>query len=338
VISRLTSILTLCVCLLGVRAEAATDDLLKDEIGPFSASVLQRLRDKRFAELDALEQELRQSKARFTGGDWQLAHFYGALSGALIPEGVAINSDWLELITLQTEWRTQAPQSTVVSLVLAQTYYGWAWHARGTGRAATVSEQQFAIFHDRLNQGAFYLNENRRVSGNNPQWFTVALRIGLGSQWSKERITTLFKQAVAVEPLYQHTYSQMAVYLLPRWYGEPGEWEAFADEATAEVGGQQGAAIYNHIIVRVAQSYSAKAFFEENDLNWRRIQWSFADRERLYGAGREALNSQCWLADGVADRPTARALMARIGDSWDPAVWGTRQRFDLFQKSLTGEP
>jgi hypothetical protein len=332
------SVLALCVCLLGVRADARADDLLKNEVGPFTESVAQKLREKRFAELDALEQELQRTKARFTGGDWQLFHFYDALSGGRIPAGVAINADWLELIALLTEWRAQAPQSTVVSLLLADTYTGWAWHERGTGRANTVSEAKFAIFKDRLNQGAFYLNESRRVTANNPQWFYTALVIARGSGWQKERAATLFKQAVAVEPLYQHNYSAMAIFLLPRWYGDEGDWETFADEATASVGEQQGSAIYSHIVANVAKSFSSKEFFADNDLNWRRIQWSFADRERLYGPGHEALNSLCWLAGGVEDKTTARSVMGRIGDSWNQSVWRTRKNFDDYQQWLLVEP
>jgi hypothetical protein len=74
--------------------------------------------------------------------------------------------------------------------------------------------------------------------------------------------------------------------------------------------------------------------FGENDLNWRRIQWSFADRERLYGKSREALNAMGWLAGAANDIEAARAFMARIGDDWDQTVWRTRRDFDAYQKWL----
>ncbi len=43
-----------------------------------------------------------------------------------------------------------------------------------------------------------------------------------GLNWPRERAESVVKEAAAVEPLYQHAYSAMAHYLLPRWHGEPG--------------------------------------------------------------------------------------------------------------------
>jgi hypothetical protein len=332
--SRTIVVLSLAVCLADAGTGSASQELLKDESGPFADSLVAQLRDKRFAELDAIELELRRNKGRFTGGDWKLYHFYDALSGGRISQNAAIESDWLEMIALLMEWRAQAPQSTVVSLLLADTYTGYAWFERGTGRASTVSDTKFQVFKDRLNRGAFFLNENRRVSANNPQWFVTALTIARGSGWPKDRARALFDEAMAVEPLYQHAYSAMALYLLPRWYGDEGEWETFVDAAIARVGGEQGSAIFNHVIVAVSRSFSSKEFFADNDVDWRRLQWSFADRERLYGAGHEPLNALCWLAGGVHDKTTARSAMARIGESWSQSIWRTRQNFDQYQKWL----
>jgi hypothetical protein len=74
--------------------------------------------------------------------------------------------------------------------------------------------------------------------------------------------------------------------------------------------------------------------FGDNDLSWRKIQWSFADRERLYGEGRDAVNAMCWLAGAAGDKTAARSFMARIGDSWAPSVWTTRKYFDEYQEWL----
>ena len=331
---RAIAAIAVAVCLFGAPRIAIADERLKDDITPFATALLEQLRAKKFTELEGIENDLRTSKARFAGGDWKLHQFYTALSGGLILRNAAIDSDWLELIALQTEWRTASPKSPVPPLLLAMTYSGFGWDKRTSKRAKDVSQHRFDVFRDRLNQGAFYLNESRRLSTSNPQWFTAALRIAIGLGWAKDQATTLFNQAVALEPLYQHTYSVMAQFLLPRWYGDPGEWETFAAESTSRVGGQQGSAIYHHIIVRISQSHGREEMFAENNLNWRRIQWSFADRERLYGESREAVNAMCWLAGAADDLTAARSFMARIGDSWAPSIWITRQRFDTYQEWL----
>jgi len=331
------TIVALGVSLLGVCPMAAGDDVLEDDIGVLSDSVLAQLRDKKFAELDALEASLRNTKARFGGGDWKLYHFYDALSGGRISEDAAIESDWIEIIGQLKEWRTASPKSGVPSLLLAEAYRGYGWFARGKGWSETVTQNKFDVFHDRLNQGGFFLAESRRLLPGNPHWYAASLRLAQGSQLPKERAYSLFEQAMKIEPAYQHSYSVMAVFLLPRWYGEAGEWETFAEEATGRVGGEAGSAIYNHIVLTVARTTGSQSFFEENAISWRKVQWSFADRERLYGPGRRYFNGMCELASGVNDKPTARQLMKRIGDQWDQYVWRTRQRFDEYQAWLQTE-
>jgi hypothetical protein len=332
--SRTLTAVVIGVCFFAVSRSAQAREL-KNEIAPFQQALNQQLQDRKFAELEQIEAQLRTDKARFTGGDWKLHFFYEGLGGALFQQsGVPIDSDYMSLLALLEEWRTASPKSGVPSLLLSIAFTKWAWHAR-TGRwPDQVSDQRFATFKDRLNQGAFYLNESRRLLANNPQWFVQALVVARGLGWGKAQAQTLFNEAMAVEPLYQHTYSTMAIYLLPRWYGEQGEWEAFANESTAKVGGQRGSAIYHHIVVKASLSHKSDEVFAVNDLNWRKIQWSFADRERLYGEGREAVNAMCWLAGAAKDIEAARGFMARIGEDWEQSVWNTRQEFDGFQAWL----
>jgi len=194
------------------------------------------------------------------------------------------------------------------------------------------------VFKDRLNQGAFYLNASRRLSPGNPQWFGTALRIAMGSGWGRGQVEMLIKDAAAIEPLYQHAYAVMAIYLLPRWYGEPGDWEKFAQDTADRIGGVEGSAVYNHIALRVANYHNnSRAYFETNDVHWRKLQWSFADREKLYGAGLQPLNEMLKLCAGVDDKTAARAFMKRVGDNWDQSVWRTRQAFDVYKAWLEAE-
>ena len=328
-------VLVLGLTLTAAAASAQTDAPLVDEITPFKTALVQKLDDKQFGELEKLEQELLSSKARFAGGDWKVFHFYEALSAGHVIESAPIESDWINVIAALKEWQSASPKSPVPPLLLADAITSYAWFARGTGLAETVNEARWSLFKDRLNQGAFYLNSSKRLSGDtNPQWHTTALVIARGLQWPRDRVDTLVKESFAVEPLYQHTYSTMAMYLLPRWFGNSGDWEQFALETAERVGGQEGSAVYSHIVLRLSNLYGNIAFFSENDVNWRKIQWSFADQERLYGTGIEPLNAMCRLASGINDFETARAFLKRIGDSWAPSVWRTRQNFDRMKKVI----
>ena len=52
---------------------------LEDTQGPFTSSVRQKLRERRFADLDTIAEDLLRTKARFPGGDWKLYRFFDAV-------------------------------------------------------------------------------------------------------------------------------------------------------------------------------------------------------------------------------------------------------------------
>jgi hypothetical protein len=334
---RIFSLLAVAAYLLASSPAIAARRQVTDDVAPFKAALLQKLDAKQFAELETLETELRHAKARLAGGDWKLFRFYEVLSAGHVLEHAPIESDWLGVIATLKEWQEHSPASGVPALLLADAYISYAWFARGDGRSETVKESDWPVFKDRLNQAAFHLNSSRRLLPKHPQWYVTALAIARGSQWPRDRAEALIKEAGSVEPGYQHAYSAMAIFLLPRWYGEPGDWEQFAKETAQRIGGAEGSAVYNHIALRVADQHSNTEFFEENDVSWAHVQSTFADREKLYGAGIQGVNQMCLLAGGAMDKPAARRFMKRIGEAWDQSVWRTRTHFDRYQQWLEAE-
>ena len=149
-------------------------------------------------------------------------------------------------------------------------------------------------------------------------------------------MNALFEQAFALEPLYLHVYSEMARYLLPRWYGEDGEWERFAEEMARRVGGHQGSVIYGHVALEMGLVYGADQFFAQNHVAWPRLKQAFVDRESEYGPSVRTLNAFCLLAASARDRATAREIFVRLGDAWDPDVWSERRYFDSYRKWALG--
>jgi hypothetical protein len=64
-----------------------------------------------------------------------------------------------------------------------------------------------------------------------------------GQSWERSRYEKNFEAAIAFEPTYHYFYSEKAQYLLPRWSGEEGEWERFAEETSKRLGGKLGSII-----------------------------------------------------------------------------------------------
>jgi hypothetical protein len=55
------------------------------------------------------------------------------------------------------------------------------------------------------------------------------LQIALSESWDRESYEELFENAVQFEPTWYEYYRQKAIYLLPKWHGEPGDLEAYAN-------------------------------------------------------------------------------------------------------------
>jgi hypothetical protein len=150
--------------------------------------------------------------------------------------------------------------------------------------------------------------------------------------WDRPRVEALFEEAVAREPKYLHVYSAMARYLMPRWQGEEGDWETFAERSRERLGGREGSVVYGHVAWQVSKLYRGADFYKQNRVSWDLVKQGFIDREALYGFSVRNLNGFCLLAGGAADRETTKNLMARIGDAWDADVWKERKYFDGYRK------
>jgi hypothetical protein len=312
------------------QVTATAVELLDNSRPAFIKSVRAELNQSHFAALDAMAQDLWRTKARFPGGAWKLAAFYEAL-GDPSDHGTASEEDWKKHLLLLRVWKVQHTPSAAPAIGLAVAWRNYAWVARGSGFSASVTDEGHKLFKERLKLAEKALMDVRSIASNNPHWHTALLAVALGQGWSRPGVEALFDEGVALEPLYTPLYTRMATYLLPRWYGEDGDWERFADEATRRVGGRQGSALYSYVAVHVSELYDGDTFFKENSVSWPRIRQAFVDREALYGASVDSLNTYALMAGNANDQRTSRALFVRIGEAWDAKVWEDRKWFDKYR-------
>src|SRR5436190_14907624 len=243
----------------GGAAAAATgsDAAFMNPQQPFIDAVRSMLSKEQFELLDRTAEELIRTKARFPGGDWKLYRFHGALGqissdDANYHGGLSSNEagrpeddDASERhIGLLSKWRSAQPRSITAAIALADAWTGYAWKARGTGYADTVTDENFRVFRTRIKHAEDALNETNELTPKNPQWYCASIDLGRGQGWDRARVEALFRAAVALEPRYLHLYSAYARYLLPRWYGEQGDWERLADESAKTLGGREGSVVY----------------------------------------------------------------------------------------------
>lgn len=191
----------------------------------FVSEIEQHLNNEEFDELEKIADKLTKGKDRFPGGDWMIDRFYEAIQPPTGYETVKIN--WPERIAKLKKWIQQKPDSIYANVALGSAQVGDAWDARGTGFGDEVTDDQMSKFKVKLKEAEATLNKMSEKRNNCVHWYRAMQTVGLGSGYYPDVMADLLNQAIAVEPLYWSVYNGHAVYLLPRWYGDEGEWVSF---------------------------------------------------------------------------------------------------------------
>jgi tetratricopeptide repeat protein len=286
-----------------------------------------------FTELDGMADAARVSKARFPGGGWKLSRFYEAVNNRDAGRHQT-DADWQSHLALLQRWTVARPQSITARLALADAYLRYAWVARGEGYANTVTDQGWRYFQERTDHASKILADTAVLPLKCPHFYELAQEIALASGADASQQRTIFEKAIKFEPLYFAYYQRYAETLLPKWGGEPGEIEAFAEESYRRVGGKEGA----HIYFEIASNLCGRCGdFSADGFSWQKLQEGFAATEELYGLSTLKANRFAFLAATYGDRVVAAKTFLRIGPNWDYTVWGSRARFES-QRTWAGLP
>ncbi|MGA2778919.1 MAG: DUF4034 domain-containing protein [Steroidobacteraceae bacterium] len=303
-------------------AESAEDaDAADDSVRTFRVMVRGLLDQGRFADLDALADQLRSQRLRFTGGAWRLHVLYATLSTP--GSETATDAEWRAQISMLVQWLQANPTSATAPVALAQTYVRFAWKARGHGYSDTVTPEGQALFIDRMESARSVL-EASTTSRLCPQWYRQMQAVALAQGWDHARYAALSEQGFANEPGYYYFALAELNYLLPKWFGKPGEARAYAEQIADTVGDADGDAVY----FSMAAATNCCVRTEVADLSWARIQRGFSIVEQRYGSTNRQRNVMAYLALRAADAQAAQRFFARISGDWNRSVWKTKALFD----------
>jgi hypothetical protein len=297
-------------------ALSADDNQSVKAIPGYSDAIGTLLEQERFKELDCIADQARASKARFSGGIWKLAMFYNGLSE---PKLHPTSEDWQRHLDSLDRWVAANPDSITARIALAESYQSFAWDARGNGFSNTVSESGWRLFGERTAKARQILEDATKLPNKCPEWFLAMQRVGQQQSWSVQELNELLKQATAFEPSYYHFYRSHAELLLPKWFGEVGDSERFAEQVADQIGGEAGDILYAQIASRLICGCGEED--AATRLSWPRIQRGFAAIEKKYGMSYTNLNSFAFIAIAYNDSEVANKLFPRIGDQRNEERW-----------------
>jgi hypothetical protein len=285
--------------------------------------------DGDWSQLDAIAEQLRNGRLRFPGGAWQLRVFYATISSA--GPLTATDADWQAQFTRLQSWIQQNPSSPTPRIALSDAYLHWAWKARGNGFAPTVTQDGWKLFCQRIQMAQSTLDDAQKIGAVDPEWYRAMQTVALAQGWDRSKVENLLNEAINAAPDYFYLARSEANYLLPKWYGKPGETEQFAEQVADQIGGDEGDAVY----FLIDESINCCRRLQAPAMSWPRVRQGFFALDRLYGTTNGQRNAMAFLALRAGDTQTAQQLFARIGNDWARGVWRSKVRFDA---SRTGQP
>ncbi len=292
----------------------AVMDPVQADIDAFSLVSRKMFDEKRFDELEKLAAELRADKSLFRDGSWKIRQFYISLERSDDEPDKA----WKATGQIHQEWIKAKPASITAQVAYANFFVNYAWFVRGSGYASSVSERENFSFEKRLDSALEILKTSRAFPEKDPMWWNVALTTALGQAWPKKAFDQLVDEAVAFEPTYQRHDYQRAYSLLPRWYGEPGDWEAYAMKAAERKGGL-GAEVYARIVINLRPFHGQ--IFRESKASWPKTKEGLQQLRRKYPDSLEFINEGALLATMASDQVYAKEMFDLLGDTYLPSVF-----------------
>ena len=305
--------------------EAAPSKLTKKDL-------LQLLRTKQFDELDRLATQSAANMPNLRSG-YALHHIIDYLQAPASTRDGSAN--WTEHLDQLNAWVAHSPKSVFPRIVLGRAYVSWAWSARGNDYADQVTKEGWELFAQRLGQANTTLLEAEKVSAKRPELYSVWLTVAYALDLPQQRIDEIFKKGRTADRDDTRLYYTKARFLLPRWYGKPGDWEKFAAQMADDRGGKEGDVLYM-LILRNQATTEGDSFFENTKVSYPRMKKGFEARLNSTSDEIGELNSYCYFACIAGDKSTAQSLFRRIDSKWRKSPWRSEGRFQNWKNWAEG--
>jgi hypothetical protein len=279
------------------------------------------------------DEELALLLAHAKAGDWP------ALRDGLTAVADQGDRTWMLAVVADTggieEWIPKAieaePDSALPLLVSGARHVSWAWEARSKARAKYVSQEQWNLFHERLEIAEEQLYQ---VAEREPDWLGpwYFLQVsGRGEAIDKEAARYRFEAAVRRCPGHLASHRQRLQQLCAKWSGSHEEMHAFA--RTSMLSAPEGSPLGE--LVAIAHLEHWLELWDETDaaeryLTSRQVRDELreaADRSVLHPAygrprGWKAAYNTFAMALSLADEePTAHRLFSELGDTVTESPW-----------------
>ncbi len=293
--------------------------------------VHQMVEAQRYPEIENMAREFRSANTVNKYGDFELRMLYEGIHDSYRDGDERLIKKYIKRFE---EWGEEGPDSITQKLALADAYIALGWAYRGEGYAITVSEKEWEKFFSALTNANEMIMVAENLQVEDPRLYELKITAGNALGLPKLVLYEMAEKAMAVNPVYPYLHYAMSSALLPRWRGDIGEVEKYAEWAADQTREKAGDQMYALIANFVRKDVGNQDFIKFR-FSWPRIKKGFEERLELYPYNFYILNSFTWFACYSNDKDTAQKLFKKIGDNWDKlaeSAWGSRDEFVHWKK------
>lgn len=306
-------------------------DELDNELATMATKVKSLLTQKKFADLDKLAVSLRSNKKTYANGVAKIDPFYaGFYKPNNTSQSKLSDQEYKTLISQLTAWTKANPKSFTAYTALANTVWKYAWLARGSGYADSVSDEGWSSFQGRNQKALQYIKQAQKL-GDCPRAWYVRLHLANDMSVGRTEYDAIYKQAIASHPEYMFNYFSRATYLQPRWHGEDGEWENFALQVASSIKDPEEANIaYARIVAWVEGThwYRRSNFLHKfPKISWKNVRAGYAELMKRYPGSFATRSEFCKLACLAGEKELAKYLFVQLAGQVDKSVWRKESLF-----------
>lgn len=260
---------------------------------------------KKWEELDKLALRLSSAPELMANERWPIWYF---LRGLPETEDYAAESVWQDRLRSFQEWNDKRPDSDAAKVGMGWYLVTYAWKARGSGHANTVTNEGWEKFRKRLDQSWSVL---QKVKTRGPECYLATQRLALGQSWENDRYDPMYNACRSKFPTFYGAISTQAYRLQPRWHGEEGEAKKFLQSEVAKLPADQADIVYS-IVVASLDRGPLSDVFHQTDFSWERTKAGLQKRIKRDPKVIDPRASLSCLALEMGEQRTAEAAFAGI--------------------------
>lgn len=236
-----------------------------------------------------------------------------------------VDADWKPTEDKARTWTAKHPKSVAAAIALSQVYLAHGWAYRGGGYANSVSKEDFARFKGYVNRAQEALLARADTGKADPNWHWKMLEVARLQGWPDAKYFAFAEAALEAFPNDYDIYFELSTRLVPQWGGSLEQLAAFAEHSAERTKATDGRAMYARIYWSAYGMLGAERL-KRGELDWPKIRAGFDDVVKRYPDPWN-LNFFARMACDAGDKATARRVLARIGDTIEPAAWDNRAAY-----------